>query len=559
MNINAVTENTNFRSIIFWQKVCLFLAVLLVPLQAPPLYVKYFGSFSLYGQPASFPILVGLLLACIACVKENNVRIVLLPCCIVACVYMGLIAVISLHAIVGFDSYTIKTMGVTPKIALVRDFLTQMGLVNDNLAYQVIVFFKDLRNGFVEAIFIFGFVAWVGVLGFKDCKNTFKIVQNAVLLDFVLLFPYVILEIFHLYGVGVATELLKTINPFFYTPCAEGGWYPPLVSSNQVRGIWTEPGFFSIWLAFSFPFLIHWITKSGGIQLKQLMGRWIVFVVFFLIWFLTYARTSIYMAFAFAFVSFAITLYLRTKESMIHGALLLGALVVAFALVSNFGPQDISRWTKNQPVINKTQIFMSKKAQPADNKSAEKHHAVVQKEESKFIEGTVKSAFSVDSRSTPARVQYWICRFRVFSDSPLLGRGDSFEPWYESRKYLEFGSSLSPELRQRLRWIDIKGLFNAGFGGNRLSLTGMLACRGIVGTLMYAVPIFVFFIFLMKSIYLETNRKEKFRALCLFLSCSVVVMSAFVQGLWFFDFWISCGVAVGWILCRRAKTSISTK
>ena len=98
-------------------------------------------------------------------------------------------------------------------------------------------------------------------------------------------------------------------------------------------------------------------------------------------------------------------------------------------------------------------------------------------------------------------------------------------------------------------------MFNAGFGGNGLCFTGMLACRGIVGTLMYAIPILAFFIFLMKAIHFEVNREERYRALCLFLSCSVVLMSAFVQGLWFFDFWCSCGLAVGWVLWRRSEKS----
>lgn len=50
--------------------------------------------------------------------------------------------------------------------------------------------------------------------------------------------------------------MLKAINSSLYEPCSFLGWYPPLVSPNQIRGTWTEPAYFAIWLAFAVPFFL---------------------------------------------------------------------------------------------------------------------------------------------------------------------------------------------------------------------------------------------------------------------------------------------------------------
>ena len=87
--------------------------------------------------------------------------------------------------------------------------------------------------------------------------------------------------------------MLRAINSSLYVPCSFLGWYPPLVSPNQIRGTWTEPAYFAIWLAFAVPFWVSffsrtecWHEKKAGISLA-------FFTALFGIWFMTYARTSV--------------------------------------------------------------------------------------------------------------------------------------------------------------------------------------------------------------------------------------------------------------------------
>ena len=63
--------------------------------------------------------------------------------------------------------------------------------------------------------------------------------------------------------------MLKAINSVLYEPGAFLGWYPPLVSPNQIRGTWTEPAYFAIWLAFAVPFLFRTFLKTASRPLKR--------------------------------------------------------------------------------------------------------------------------------------------------------------------------------------------------------------------------------------------------------------------------------------------------
>lgn len=538
MIVSKILGQPSIERLLHWQLICFFLAVLLLPF-APPVYTKSFlGSFSQVGHLSSLPILIGVSLACISLIKEGKVRNVLCPAATLAFIYMIMIAAISIHSITGFDGYTQKILGVTPKILVAKQYLAELGITDEKYAYQLIVFIKDIRNGLTEIIYTFGFVAWTACLYVKEKERVFLLAQRAILCDFLILAPYVATELFHLYGCRSATEVLKFINPLFYVPFGSTGWYPPLVSWGQIRCVWTEPAYFSIWLAFAVPYLFYWATKSDGLGVKRILGRGLLSFVVFSVWFMTYARTSVYLAFICVILSFVIALYIHTKESRIHGVLLITTFALAFVFVSNFGPADIAKFQNNSSSVAK--ISSSPPLQ------------------SSFIQNTVKSAVSAESRSTPSRIQYWIARLLVFKDSPFLGKGDSFEVYYETKKYSVFGSELTPELKNRLKWVESNGIFNAGFGGTGIAFTSLLACRGLLGFAFYVLPILLFFFFLAKGIHRATDCSEKKLALCLFCSTAVVAPTFFVQGLNFLYFWCSCGVGVGWMLSQNLRrTNVS--
>lgn len=218
------------------------------------------------------PRLVGFALAIVVCFQEKAVKRYLLPVSGIAIIYVLLCAGISLHSIVEYSttgSFDVATFGETPKIRLLKGWLVTLGITSDAVLYGSIVLIRDTLNSVREIVFAFGLVAWIAFLSRKDCLGTFKTVRKAVLWSMALLTPYVACEVLHLFAWEGATAVLRAINSSLYEPCSFLGWYPPLVSPNQVRGTWTELAYFAIWLAFSVPFLVSYFLEAKPYSLKR--------------------------------------------------------------------------------------------------------------------------------------------------------------------------------------------------------------------------------------------------------------------------------------------------
>ena len=520
--------------LLYWQRCCLFIAVAMIPLVGPPVLTKYLAPLFFYGQPASVPILVGLFLAAIMVIREGNARKVLFPILCFSSVYLILIAAISIHSIANFDGWRPDVFGASMRVDAIKALLLQMG-IEESWAYRGIVFVKDLRNGVHETVFILCFVLWIGLLYKRNSKKIFTLIQNAIIVDFFLLGLYCSIEVIHLYDVNWATSFLKAVNPSFYVPGGALGWYPPIVSATQIRGIWTEPAYFAIWLAFASPFLFHrlfnWQSTKGTV-ISSICQVGVLFSLFS-IWFMTYSRTSIWLMLVMGALYFiAMFLFWNSfRRIRLQVTKILGSCLLAFMVVSNFGPADISNW--NSSSLNAREQLT---------------HTV----SSQLSSNTVRSSFDPMSRSTPSRLQFWIARVEIFKDSPIFGVGDSLEPWYDVKKYHEFwGDEITSELKWRSSWAKKNGLLNAGFGGNNLLLWSMLACRGIIGTLVFAIPLLCVFYFLARITYLQKDRDKHPEALCILVSVFACSPSALTQGLWFFDIWPAIGLAIGYVYLNK--------
>lgn len=523
-NESKVLDKISVKKLYSWQRSCLFFAVLLFPLQTLLFYNKSLISiFSFYGQVSSLPVLMGLILAVATIVREKTVKRYLVPFLIFACCYGLLIAVISIHSIVQYASVSLldaKTFGETPKILLVKSILLSFGVSSDSMLYALLVFIRDMLAGVKEIVFVFGFVLWIAFLYLKDGRRTFETVRKAIFCDIALLAPYFLLEIFHLYGAENATMVLRWINSYLYEPCSFLGWYPPLVSPNQVRGTWTEPAYFAIWCAFITPFLISYFEEQNISSISKILGTTLFFAFFWCSWLLTWSRTSAVMIVAilafyllFAFISH------RCGRWKMLGFLVL-TLSLAFVLVSSHPPSERG------------------------------HRATTQITESVFVQDVLKSTIDPKSRSNPTRLQGFLLSLRTFMDSPILGFGDTLSSVALIRRVDEI-KDISAELLQRKEFTQTRGIFQSAIGGgSMLSVGGLLVCRGLLGAIIIFLPIISLGLSLFSFILKERSflREEG-----VFISCSVVLLSAFSQGLWLFYFWCSCGLALGMVLTNRLK------
>lgn len=530
--ISSVTTERLFT----WQRGILFLVVLLFPIQTILFYQKSLVStFSFYGQISSVPLLVGFAFAIMTCIQAKTVKRYLLPVFGIAMFYVLLCAGISLHSILEYaqtGSFDAETFGETPKIRLLKSWLLTASISSDTLLYGLMVFLCDALNGVREVVFAFGLVVWISFLSRRDFLGTFKTVRRAVLWSTAFLTPYIVCEVMHLYGMGGATTVLKAINSSLYEPCSFLGWYPPLVSPNQIRGTWTEPAFFAIWLLFAVPFLVSFFFEDGVLSRKKAGIVLVFFTTLFSIWFMTYARTSVVLMAALVGLYFLFAILYRTRENWRVVGVLVVTVLIGFLIVSTCGPQE-----RGQRVHNQTEVSVFARL-------------VESIFDSVLFENTVKSSVDAKSRSNPSRLQDFQLKLEVFKDYPIAGAGDTLASVAQIRKMLESPDTLTQESRQRIAYTYTKGLFQSGVNGSSLSISGVLACRGLLGFAVVFAPILLLGLSLFICLF-KVKETSRGIGITLFVSCAGSFLPAFSQGLWYYYFWCSAGLALGFLLWAR--------
>lgn len=319
--------------------------------------------------------------------------------------------------------------------------------------------------------------------------------------------------------------MLKAINSNLYEPGYFLGWYPPLVSKNQIRGTWTEPAYFAIWLAFAVPFFVSYFLQEGVLSLKKAGISFVFFTTLFSIWFMTYARTSVVLMSTLVALYLFFAVIFRSRENWERIGIIIVTMLLGFLIVSTCGPQEGFR----------------------DDRLQSKTSIVENIEDSTLFQNTVKSSVDSKSRSNPTRLQDFRFKIEVFKDYPIAGAGDTFLSVVQIRKMRENSDELTRENRQRLVYTNTRGLFQSGINGSSLSIAGILASRGILGFCAIFVPIMVLGLSLFVHLFAVKKHSREI-GITIFTSCAGSFLAAFSQGLWYYYFWASAGLALAFLL-----------
>lgn len=338
---------------------------------------------------------------------------------------------------------------------------------------------------------------------------------------------------------GGATAVLKTINLSLYEPFSFLGCYPPLVSPNQVRGTWTEPAYFAIWLAFTVPFLVSYFFRGEALFLKKAGVLFVSFAALFSIWFMTYARTSVVLMAALVGLYFLFAILFRTREIWRVVGILVVTVLIGFLITSTCGPQERGQWAHNQTEASVIERLLKSIS------------------ESVLFENTVKSSVDAKSRSNPSRLQDFQLKLEVFKDYPIAGAGDTLASVAQIRKMLESPDTLTQGSRKRMAYTYANGLFQSGVNGSSLSISGMLASRGLLGFTVLFVPILLLGLSLFICLF-KVKETSRGIGITLFISCAGSFLAVFSQGLWYYYFWCSAGLALGFLLWARHSSYSDT-
>ena len=534
----------DFKNSYRMQKILLFLAIVLFPISFLFFNRSFISGFSFYGQLSSIPVFFGLLLFLLSCFSQKSRKIILILIATFSALYLFLVACISLHSIIEYaevGSFDAASFGESPKILLLKNFLLALGISNTAVLYSCLIFVKDMLLGTKEIFFAFGFMFWIAFLYLEDGECVVQIVLKAILVDLIILTPYIALELLHLYGTcgGGATALLKSINAFFYAPGEAPAFYPPIVSPNQVRGTWMEPAYLAMWLSFATPFLIYKFFQNKTLSTGKAILLTVFFTALWSVWFLTYSRTAVALiaVLFFLYLFFAI-LSRRRLEWKRLGYLIL-SLFLAFSIVSNFGPAEFS------------------KRGAIETQTSESEKEITRVTESELFKNTVESTVNPDSRSNPVRLEYIKCQWEIFKDHPLLGVGDTLAAPAVIKQFKEFQKPLTWEAQWQVSFTEENGYFKSVVNSYPGSILGCLSHRGIFGFIAMVGPLLLLGLLLFIHI-LKTAPEDRDLPVCVFISCfSLFLTSLTFSSLSSFRIWCVAGIALGIILVTHIKKAKS--
>lgn len=320
-----------------------------------------------------------------------------------------------------------------------------------------------------------------------------------------------------------ATTLLRKINSLLYETGGRAGWYPPMVSPNQVRGTWTEPSFFSVWLAFITPFLVYHFFQT--LNKRKVFIGFFFFLLYWSVWQMTYSRTSIILMIALFCLYLFIALISRKQYDWIRLAILLSTFALSLMFVSTLGHADIS----------------------SKNKYSQEESVVASISSSEFVKNTVERSFNPKSRSNPIRLENINRELSIFKLNPVLGVGDTLCSVPQVKWMKQNYSNLTHENRVKFKFMQEHGIFESYAGNCYLLFTEVLMCRGIFGFfMMYAPIVCLGILFFIKIIIDRKDLKDTETAV--FISCVGVFLTAITPGLWLLYFWCVAGLALGMIL-----------
>lgn len=172
---------------------------------------------------------------------------------------------------------------------------------------------------YVNILFIINYI----LKHFKDQKKIFAKIRQTCLISFMVVLPYAILEIFaYSYNNNYAIRLLSTIEPLFHSRIFD------IKDGLRVRGYAFEPSYFSLYIAFIFPWLL-----SYSFEARKKINYIVLFVVLIVI---IYSESRVgYLVFLIEFMIFILSALCFKKAKKNSISMFLVLLIVGIILLLN--------------------------------------------------------------------------------------------------------------------------------------------------------------------------------------------------------------------------------
>lgn len=450
-------------------------------------------------------------------ISDFKDRIFFRYCCLYILI-VGISIIVGAFSFPYFNTILSGPSGQIDKFPYVYDKLSNLGVPITKIG---------LLRGWVIArltkVYLIQFI-WTFCVSFmiyfwyKDNHDRgIRIIKIGVWASMIIICAYGILELFYLANNNIAKNILVQLNPIIHSVKENNTWWPPLLWGNQMRSVFAEPSYFSMYMVFAFPWLWEHLFDSEAHK-KWLFLCWVLNFVGMFFMFLTKARTAnVLMLGEIGLLVILTLLYMPDKKKQLLGVVC--CCIVAFSASLEF--------------INYTNV-VSKGIKATD-----------------YFEENIASLANIDKRSNRSRYTIMLTDFRIGLNHPLLGVGTGLRNAYIP-DYLPEKDQLSDETKMWVHNQEKNGIFKSGFPSLG-EYTSRFAETGALGLIVFLIPP----IYLSKRIIQNIRKKSKSKKSCIseasFLISFLGIMASGIGNSLniTYAYWIMLGL--GFAICQNHK------
>lgn len=439
-------------------------------------------------------------------------------------------SVIFISLIIGLYNYPYYDLVINgpvmqiEKLPKVMAFLDSLGI---NIDQKVLIAFwmvaRVVKGLLFDTFYTFGGAYMIYCWYHNDWQKGVNIFIKGILTGLVVVLVYGCIEMFYLAGNVTAKNILSALNPYIHVIKVDNGWWPPLLWNKQVRSVFAEPSFFSIWSAFALPFVWYKFFVS-----KQLISSFlfaIVITIFETLIFLTNARTGVAL-FCGEFTCLLIYLLFIRKELALRKFVGITVCAASAFIFSNYFINTF---------INKTNV------EAFNTKTIENYY-----------ENNLASISKVNARSNGARYATIYANIMIGVDNPILGVGKNLVPAYMPDYFPNYVEN-NREVQNWIKYQKEEGILKVPIP-SFCAYSLVFAESGILGLFSYLLPALL----LIWSI-LKILNKDYFRFEYLFLLISLlgILASGFSNTLNItYCYWVLLGL--GYAMCFGKENDVKS-
>lgn len=436
-----------------------------------PEFLRWSPKFvsALHDKLSLYPIIAGMIYTIYCQIKYKNVFVKFNAFLMFIFIYL-FISVISL--LIGLNNYPYYNDILNAQITQVEnlqyfiDTLASFNIqIDDKKGLMYYLFLRAIKGIILEIVYTFGCSYMIFCWYDKKWEEAFKILIKAILLSLFIIFSYSIIEILYLSGNIIARNILEVINPYIHV-VRTVNWWPPLLWPNQLRSIFPEPSFFSIWSAFALPFVWYKFLKTDRFY-NKLFFAGLIFVFHSLL-FLTQARTAMSLLFGEIFLLSLFVIILRNKEFILHYFIVVNCTIFAFVVVNLFIAIVNFNLLNN---INNNNINNIDFIATIEN----------------YTEDNIKTMTGISKRSNGARFATIYANTKIGLDNPIWGVGKGLVSAYMPEK-LPLYAKNNDEVNVWVKGIHELGILKVGFP-SFCQYTYSFAESGILGLIIIYLPL----------------------------------------------------------------------